>query len=111
MDERDTHCTHLLAFVGDEAVGTARIDLERAGKIGRLAVRPAWRRQGVGRALMERCHEIAASHGLGAVWCHAQTAAVPFYAGLGYEAVGDRFEEAGIDHQRMTKSLSGSGAG
>lgn len=105
MDDRDAHCTHLLAFDGREPVATARIDLEQAGKIGRLAVRADWRRQGVGRALMERCHEIAAHHGLEAVWCNAQVIAVPFYESLGYRVEGAIFVEAGIDHRRMSKRL------
>jgi predicted GNAT family N-acyltransferase len=108
MDDRDPHCIHLLAFVGEKAVGTARIDIEHGGKIGRLAVLKSWRKRGIGRSLMERCHEIAGQHGLTEVWCNAQVVAVPFYASLGYHGVGDRFEEAGIEHQRMTKTLKGS---
>jgi predicted GNAT family N-acyltransferase len=106
MDDRDPHCTHLLAYSGDEAVGTARIDIEQSGKVGRLAVRSGWRRQGIGRSLMERCHEIAASHGLAEVWCHAQVTAVPFYESLGYRITGGPFEEAGIEHRPMAKKLS-----
>ena len=55
IDDRDPVCIHLLAYDDGAAIGTARIDLERAGKIGRLAVRAGWRRHGVGRALMHRC--------------------------------------------------------
>lgn len=106
IDDRDPHCIHLLAFDGTEAVGTARIDLDRAGKIGRLAVRANRRRRGVGRALMQRCHAIAAAHGLSEVWCHAQVSAVSFYASLGYEATGEPFDEAGIEHLEMRLSLA-----
>ena len=105
MDERDPHCIHLLAFDGGKAVGTARIDLEQSGKVGRLAVLSKWRRRGIGSALMERCHEIAVSHGLESAWCNAQAGAIPFYESLGYIVAGELFQEAGIDHLRMTKSL------
>lgn len=105
MDDRDPHCIHLLAVSGDEAVGTARIDIQQSGKVGRLAVLPDSRRLGIGRRLMERCHEIADDHGLREVWCHAQVKAVPFYQRLGYRISGDLFEEAGIDHLPMTKTL------
>jgi predicted GNAT family N-acyltransferase len=108
MDDRDAHCIHLLAFEDHAAVGTARIDLAQAGKIGRLAVLARLRRHGVGRALMQRCHAIADSHGLVSVWCNAHSATVPFYQGLGYRVVGEVFEEAGIDHLRMTKTLQSS---
>jgi predicted GNAT family N-acyltransferase len=106
MDDRDPHCIHLLALSGDVVVGTARIDIPQSGKVGRLAVLPDWRGLGVGRRLMERCHEIAAGHGLREVWCHAQVKAVPFYERLGYRTSGDLFEEAGIDHRPMTKTLN-----
>jgi predicted GNAT family N-acyltransferase len=106
MDERDACCVHLLAFLDGEPVATARIDLEQAGKIGRLAVRAHCRRQGIGRALMARCHEIARANGLDSVWCNAQVAAVAFYESLGYRGAGALFDEAGIEHRRMTKTLA-----
>jgi predicted GNAT family N-acyltransferase len=106
MDDRDPHCIHLLAFDNDKPVGTARIDLEQAGKVGRLAVLARWRRQGIGQRLMERCHEIAMAHGLESVWCNAQVGALPFYESLGYRVSGERFVEAGIDHRRMTRILN-----
>lgn len=105
-DERDAHSVHLLALAGNIPIATARIDLEYGGKIGRLAVRASWRRRGVGRALMQRCHDIAAANGLASVWCNAQDRVLPFYTSLGYRVTGDVFEEAGIHHHRMTKALA-----
>jgi predicted GNAT family N-acyltransferase len=105
MDDRDPHCIHFLALTDEGPVATARIDLEKSGKVGRLAVRADWRGRGIGRALMERCHEIALRHGLAEVWCHAQVTAVPFYERLGYRVTGEPFEEAGIDHRQMTMTL------
>ena len=60
---------------------------------------------GVGTALMEQLHGLARARGLAAVWCNAQVSAVPFYVGLGYRIVSERFEEAGIDHVRMEREL------
>jgi predicted GNAT family N-acyltransferase len=105
FDERDPVCIHLLVLVAGEPVGTGRIDVEHDGKIGRVAVLASHRRRGVGKALMERLHEIARERGLRQVWCNAQTSAVPFYAQLGYRATGNLFEEAGIEHVRMERSL------
>jgi len=105
MDERDPECVHVLAFVDGEPVGTGRLDPAKQGKIGRVAVLARARRSGVGRAVMERLHEIARDRGLVGVWCHAQVPAAPFYARLGYRKVGGVFEEAGIDHVRMEKRL------
>ena len=106
MDDRDPHCIHLLASLDNKVVGTARIDIEQSGKVGRLAVLAEFRRRGIGRELMARCHELAERHGLSEVWCHAQEAALPFYSGLGYRITGEPFDEAGISHRKMTKALT-----
>jgi predicted GNAT family N-acyltransferase len=105
MDDRDAHCEHFLAFEDGRAVGTARIDIVRGGKLGRLAVLAGARRSGVGRALMQACHEAALAHGLDEVWCNAQIGAVRFYERLGYGVTGDPFDEAGIVHLRMYRRL------
>jgi predicted GNAT family N-acyltransferase len=85
--------------------GTGRIDIDAGGKIGRVAVESGVRRSGVGSAIMQALHGIAASRGLRRVWCHAQLSAAPFYARLGYRAVGAEFEEAGIPHIKMERVI------
>jgi predicted GNAT family N-acyltransferase len=106
MDDRDPHCEHVLArdALGD-AVGTGRIDFAAGGKVGRVAVLASARGTGIGTALMEKLHELALARGITAVWCNAQVAAAPFYLRLGYRIVSEKFEEAGIDHVRMERTL------
>lgn len=106
MDDRDPLCVHLLACVDEQPVGTARIDFEYAGKIGRLAVLANYRGRGIGRALMERCHDVARQRRVTQVWCNAQTAVVPFYERIGYTVIGGEFDEAGISHRKMTTVLN-----
>ncbi len=104
LDDRDPHCTHVLALDdAGTAIATGRIDAD--GKIGRVAVLKSARRTGAGRAVMEELHRIARARSLTTVWCNAQTAAVPFYQRLGYTAAGPYFYEAGIEHIRMHRSL------
>jgi predicted GNAT family N-acyltransferase len=103
IDTRDPVCKHVLAFVDDLAVGTGRIDVEHGGKIGRMAVLERHRRAGVGRALIDRLHQIADNHGLARTWCHAQMSAVPFYLLLGYRITGGPFIEVGIEHVLMER--------
>ncbi len=105
FDDRDPVCIHLLAFDDEAPIGTARLDLALGGKIGRVAVLAAWRRSGVGAALMEHLHELARERGLRRVWCNAQISARPFYERLGYEVTGAPFDEAGIEHVRMQRTL------
>ncbi|MGC4027682.1 MAG: GNAT family N-acetyltransferase [Steroidobacteraceae bacterium] len=105
-DDRDPHCLHLLALHDDRAVATARLDLQGQGRIGRLAVLPAYRDQGLGRALLLTLEALARAAQLPSVWCHAQLAALPFYERLGYRREGEAFAEAGLPHVRLRKSLS-----
>jgi predicted GNAT family N-acyltransferase len=37
--------------------------------------------------------------------CNARKTAVPFYLQLGFETVGEEFEEVGIPHFRMQKTI------
>ncbi len=105
FDERDEVCRHVIAFDGGTAVGTGRLDIDYGGKIGRVGVVATHRKCGVGRAIMQRLHELAREARQQRLWCHAQLTAAPFYEGLGYTRVGPAFEEAGIDHVRMECEL------
>lgn len=104
-DEQDPASLHLLALVEKrDAVGTARIG--RDGRIGRVAVLAEYRGGGVGRRLMDRLLDIARQRGLDTVELHAQTRAQGFYTRLGFRPAGAPFEEAGIEHVRMTLELT-----
>jgi predicted GNAT family N-acyltransferase len=98
-DGDDAGALHLLALAGHEAVGTAR--LLDDGHIGRMAVLPAWRSQGVGTRLLRRLLELATAKRLPPPFLHAQVAAMGFYARLGFEAQGAVFMDAGIPHRLM----------
>lgn len=99
-DTLDAGATHLLARDAQGiAVATARMLPD--GHIGRMAVSRAFRRQGIGSAMLKRLIGIAATRGLPRLFLHAQCDAVPFYQRLGFVAEGDIFKDAGIDHQLM----------
>ncbi len=110
FDGLDDEAEHFLAWRLSEeppiAVGTAR--LRRVGdnaKAERVAVLESERGGGVGRALMAAIEARAQQLGLDAIILHAQLAVIPFYEELDYQARGEVFEEAGIDHRSMAKSL------
>ena len=105
MDDRDALCIHVLARDKRGPVGTGRIDIEKHGKIGRVAVLPEYREQGMGKALMVALEAIAQQAGLAQVWVNAQVSAQGFYEKQGYLAEGETFLEADIVHCRMTKAL------
>ena len=107
-DGRDPECTHLLAFSEQgEPVATAR--MTPGGHIGRMAVRKAWRGQGIGSRLLKSLLDAARAQGLAAVYLNAQTHALPFYAHHGFQAEGVEFLDAEIPHRRMRLSLEPKG--
>ena len=107
-DEYDAVAIHLLAVdthTGD-VVGTARIvDKNGAAKIGRVAIRPPFRARGVGRALMQAVMAEARCRRLNPAILDAQVPVIPFYERLGFVAEGPEFDDAGIPHRRMTRTL------
>ncbi|MEM1252576.1 MAG: GNAT family N-acetyltransferase [Cyanobacteria bacterium P01_H01_bin.21] len=105
MDHRDRSCKHVLALVDGCPAGTARLDILKDGKVGRLAVLANFRRQGLGRRLMQEIEAIGRDHQLPHLWCHAQKTAIPFYQSLGYYITSSEFLEAGIVHCKMSKRL------
>jgi predicted GNAT family N-acyltransferase len=106
-DEHDAAALHLVAVDASGAVvGTCR--LVRRGPamvLGRMAVEPTARGQGVGARLLDLAHAEAAAAGAEEVELHAQRDAVGFYARFGYAAQGPEFEEAGIPHRVMRRTV------
>jgi predicted GNAT family N-acyltransferase len=103
-DELDPLSVHVIAVDGAaRPVGTGRLTPEQ--KIGRMAVMHGWRGRGVGAAMLARLIDIARSKGYPAIELHAQMNAEAFYRRHGFEAYGEPFEEAGIDHVHMRRTL------
>lgn len=107
FDVLDPAATHFVAFREGEPAGTARLYVDGAGaRIGRVAVLPAHRKQGVGEALMLRAIALAREQGVGAIGLHSQVQALPFYEKLGFLAEGDEFMEENIPHVTMRRDLA-----
>jgi predicted GNAT family N-acyltransferase len=107
FDGWDTSATHFLAFVNGKAVGTARIREinENTVKIERLAVLPDYRKQGIGKQLMRSALSTIAQQDKSLAIVHAQAYIAQLYQQLGFEIVGEQFNEAGIPHVKMIKQL------
>ncbi|MBI5922290.1 MAG: GNAT family N-acetyltransferase [Betaproteobacteria bacterium] len=105
LDEFDAPSLHALALdVSGRAIGTGRLLPD--GHIGRMAVLPAWRKHGVGTALLRRLIEVASLRGMRHLALNAQEHAASFYSRFGFEPDGTQFFEAGIPHLRMSLNLS-----
>lgn len=120
QDGRDSAALHLVAVADGVVVGTTRVlteDPEQgplAGRttqpvahLGRLAVLTAWRGRGIGAALVRAAEVAVRDEGVAQLYLGAQTHALGFYAGLGYQPIGEQYLEAGIAHRAMHKELIG----
>jgi predicted GNAT family N-acyltransferase len=115
-DELDPSAHHVLARVDGAAVGAGRLVITRdapdsaaagapVGVLGRLAVLPAARGEGLGDRLVAVIEQLAVEHGCRVLELHAQVPVRGFYERLGYHAFGEEYEEAGIPHISMRKML------
>lgn len=102
-DEYDDTSIHFLARDKDKAIAVARLKTD--GQIGRMAVLPEYRGQGIGSKLLDFILQVAASKNIEQVYLHAQTRAIPFYERQGFKPYGDVFHEANIPHRSMLKNI------
>ncbi len=102
-DELDEQCIHCLTKdKKGTAVATARIHVnESVGHIGRMAVLKPYRRQGIGTLMLNKLLEHAQNNAVKEIHINAQTVAMPFYIRIGFMAVGEQFDDAGIPHYQM----------
>lgn len=89
-------------FVAETRLGLIGIvRLSPRGRIGRMAVRRAFRGKGVGGALLQAALDAARQAGCKDIELSAQTHALAFYARHGFAARGEVYDDAGIPHRRM----------
>lgn len=107
-DEADAICVHAVAvnrFGVPLATGRLLEHVPGVAKIGRMAVVRAMRGSRVGRAVLDALMKAARARGDHEVVLHAQLSAAPFYSRAGFSERGTVFEEAGIPHVEMVRSL------
>jgi len=105
-DPDDAYSMNVVATLGGRAVGTGRVTLfGDEAQIAWVAVLPAFRRRGVGRAIMEYLMNWSKAHGARCITLNAQTHALQFYRQLGFEPIGRRFTMGHIEHQLMVLEL------
>ena len=107
-DEADKTSLHAVAynrFGMPLATGRLLEHVPGVAKIGRMAARRSMRGGGAGRAVLEALMRAARERGYHEAVLHAQTSAASFYARSGFIERGPRFEEVGIPHVEMVKTL------
>ena len=110
FDELDKVAHHVLASDEDGTpMGTCRyFPIEKVGEyaIGRIAVLPAYRKLGVGKAMIREAERRILYDRGTLIHIGAQVQAMPFYAKLGYVPIGERYMDEHVEHQGMEKRIS-----
>lgn len=102
FDGLDPECVLFTAYENDLAVGAARL---YKNKVGRVATLKEYRGKGIASQIMKKIEEYAKEKEIPLLKLHAQLYIKEWYEHLGYVAEGDIFQEAEIDHIKMTKEI------
>lgn len=106
LEEEQNHI-HVIGSLNSKIVATAVLVPEKERmKMQRVVVSESLRNDAIGSKMMVFCEEYCQSKGFETVYCHARDSAVNFYLKNGYRAEDDYFNEDGIPHLKMRKSLS-----
>jgi YbgC/YbaW family acyl-CoA thioester hydrolase len=107
-DTADAVAVHAVAFNHfglPLATGRLLEHVPGVAKIGRMAVLASMRGSRIGRSVLDALMQAARARGDRQVLLHAQISAAPFYTRAGFVTRGEPFEEAGIVHVEMVKTL------
>lgn len=101
-DADDLTATHFVAVAQGEVVGTLRlIDKPEHTKIGRVAVRQAFRGQAIARQMIVAAMDHAKANGRDRFYLTAQSDKLGMYEKLGFAAFGPEFQDGGMPHRAM----------
>lgn len=104
VDGREHACVHILGEIDAEPFAAGRIRFtEGWAKLERLAVRKAYRGLGYGGRLLSFMLNTARQLGASSFKLHSQLPVRGFYEKYGFQARGDTFLEAGIEHCLMVR--------
>lgn len=107
LDNKDLSAYHLLGYQEDNLVAYLRwlpkgVSYPEHASIGRVTCAPAFRRQGIGRQLMQQALLFHQQNGVDPLKISAQAHLERFYQSLGFSTVSERYLEDNIPHLAMT---------
>lgn len=109
---RETDSIHLAMYQGEALVACVVLKplSVKEIKMRQMAVDDDFQGMGYGKQLVQAAEAKCREKGYEQISLHARNYAVAFYRKLGYEIVGEPFEEVGIKHFKMVKELDKNGA-
>ena len=106
IDAYEDEAEHFVMYHEGSPIAAGRFRfVDGYGKVERICVLQEARKTGAGKAIMNAIEKYAREKDIHKLKLNAQTHALPFYAGLGYEIVSEDFMDAGIPHKTMVKEL------
>lgn len=108
IDKYEAYCIHFVGYLDKKPAATVRLlPLENGVvKLQRMAVLKEYRKQGHGAEIIKTAEKFAYDQGFNSIILGAQLTAEAFYTTLGYQAYGEIFLDANIDHIHMKKIFS-----
>jgi predicted GNAT family N-acyltransferase len=106
IDQYEDEAIHFISYQNGSPIGAGRFRVvDGYGKVERICVLKDARKTGAGKTIMNEIEAYALKNGIEKLKLNAQTHAIPFYSGLGYEVVSEEFLDAGIPHKTMIKKF------
>ena len=108
FDGSDKKAVNFLIYKDDKAVGTIRYleEENRTFRLGRFAVLPEYRKQGLGNKLFKFVEQyIKLKINPCTIYFHGMAYLKDYYLSMGYEMVGDVFLEENIEHIEFRKHI------
>ncbi|QIL51230.1 GNAT family N-acetyltransferase [Weissella coleopterorum] len=105
-DQMDYERTHFVGYLEQQPVVTGRINAnQNSWHLERVATLKNYRGRGFAQELLKFIMDQAQKQGIQSVDLNAQMSAQSFYFKLGFEAFGQPFYEAGLEHIKMHKNF------
>ncbi|NUF51009.1 GNAT family N-acetyltransferase [Acinetobacter seifertii] len=103
-DDFDATAVHFMVYDQEQPIATARLLPQHS--VGRVAVLMPYRKQGIGKILMQHIIDYARNQKLPYLKLSAQTYVTAFYEALGFNVQGEVYQDCGIPHIDMILALS-----
>lgn len=103
-DDLDATVLHFIVYDREQPIATARLLPQHS--VGRVAVLMPYRKQGIGKILMEHIIDYARQQNLPYLKLSAQTYVTAFYEALGFVVQGEEYLDCGIPHIDMTLEVN-----